>query len=774
MRYILTFCAALALPVLAAGQTKNDFEFWDANGNGDLTCTEAKDGPEGGLKLPAYQDNRDGTGIIYEWLERSRSSDSNNDGVACENDSNPNGYIPVPTVQPPPVQGCPADAETWRGLQVCEEQPRDGYDRSAFGTGYSSLEDDIILALPTTMKANGQVYTPYSCLAFPITADGTAATDIEHIVALAEAHDSGIADGRRRDIAADLDNLTIADSAVNRAKSALDAAEWMPARHGSWFAERVIQVKLEYGLSVDTAERDALEQLLAGGGAQLSCVDADTTAPTVAITSTATAPVNSPFSIAIEFSEPVSGLEITDLVVGNGNASDLQGSGASYTATVTPAASGTVTVDIAAGAAEDSAGNPSAAATQFSIAAELTPVAQGRDEFSYWDFNGDGDLTCPEAEDRDEGLRLPAYQDNRDGTGIIYEWLERNRSSDTDNDGIACDSSSNPNGYIPKAAADTTAPTVTITSTASAPVTGPFSIMATFSESVTGFELDDLVVGNGSTSDLQGSGASYTATVTPAASGTVTVDIAAGAAEDSAGNPSVAATQFSITADTTAPTVTITSTASAPVSEPFSITVTFSESVTGFELDDLVVGNGSASDLQGSGASYTATVTLAASGTVTVDIAAGAAEDSAGNPSAAATQFSIAAELTPVDTTAPTVTITSTASAPVSEPFSITVTFSESVTGFELDDLVVGNGSASDLQGSGASYTATVTPAASGTVTVDIAAGAAEDSAGNPSAAATQFSIAAELTPVPALPVAGALALAVLLLAAGLRRRATH
>ena len=39
---------------------------------------------------------------------------------------------------------CSADAETWRGLQVCNEQPRDGYDRDAFGTGYSNLEDDII------------------------------------------------------------------------------------------------------------------------------------------------------------------------------------------------------------------------------------------------------------------------------------------------------------------------------------------------------------------------------------------------------------------------------------------------------------------------------------------------------------------------------------------------------------------------------------------------------------------------------------------------------
>ena len=44
--------------------------------------------------------------------------------------------------------------------------------------------------------------------------------------------------------------------------------------------------------------------------------------------------------------------------------------------------------------------------------------------------------------------------------------------------------------------------------------------------------------------------------------------------------------------------------------------------------------------------------------------------------------------------------------------------------------------------------------------------------AGNPSAAADQFSIVADLTPVPALPMAGAIALAVLLLVGGVRRRA--
>ena len=259
----------------ASAQSRDEFAYWDGNGNGDLTCSEALNRDEG-LRLPAYKDNRDGTGIIYEWLQRQRSSDTDDDGIACDSSSNPRGYIPkARTEDPPPTTGCPPDAETWRGLKVCAERSRDGYDRDDYGSGYTRLEDDIIAALPATMKKNGQVYTPYSCIPFDITPAGTAATDIEHIVALAEAHDSGIADDRRRGIASDLDNLTIADPTVNRSeKSDRDAAEWIPDRHGAWFAARVIAVKQEYELSVDPAERDALETLLAGGEAELNCVGA--------------------------------------------------------------------------------------------------------------------------------------------------------------------------------------------------------------------------------------------------------------------------------------------------------------------------------------------------------------------------------------------------------------------------------------------------------------------------------------------------------------------
>ena len=146
-------------------------------------------------------------------------------------------------------------------LPVCEEVERTGYDRDAFGTAYTSLEDEIIEGLP---KSGGQVYTPYSCKLFDIRTDGTAATDIDHIVALAEAYDSGLPDSQFRDFAGDLANLTIADPVVNRQqKSDRDAAGWRPSRNTGWFAAQVVAVKQKYGLSVNPSERDALASMLA-------------------------------------------------------------------------------------------------------------------------------------------------------------------------------------------------------------------------------------------------------------------------------------------------------------------------------------------------------------------------------------------------------------------------------------------------------------------------------------------------------------------------------
>ena len=266
--------------VSAEAQDRDTFEYWDTSGNGDLTCTEAyRDGGEDGLKLPAYQDDRDGTGLIYEWLDRSRSSDGDGDGVACDNNPNPNGYVPNAGTDPDPdpeptERGCPDATATWMGLRVCEETARTGYDRDAFGSPYSSLEDEIVASLP---QMGGQVYTPYTCMLFDIEPNGTAATDIEHIIALAEAYDSGLPEAQYRTFAGDLDNLTIADPNVNRNdKSDRDAGEWMPERNRGWFASTVVAVKQKYQLAVDPAERDALAAMLSGDSSRMVMCDGAT------------------------------------------------------------------------------------------------------------------------------------------------------------------------------------------------------------------------------------------------------------------------------------------------------------------------------------------------------------------------------------------------------------------------------------------------------------------------------------------------------------------
>ncbi len=110
----------------------------------------------------------------------------------------------------------------------------------------------------------GGVYSPYTGVWFTAQTE----TDIEHIVARSEAHDSGLcsADAEtRKAFARDTLNLTLADPDLNRrVKSDKDAAEWVPVSNRCWFADTVIAVKRKYGLTVDIVEAGALEQLLSG------------------------------------------------------------------------------------------------------------------------------------------------------------------------------------------------------------------------------------------------------------------------------------------------------------------------------------------------------------------------------------------------------------------------------------------------------------------------------------------------------------------------------
>ena len=167
------------------------------------------------------------------------------------------GYLLGFHAQAPSVSASrPASAAAWRGLVVQAEHRCAPYDANDYPYP-PSVEAQIVAQL-------GGVYGPYTGRWFGSTDE----TDIEHIVARSEAHDSGLcaADAdRRRAFARDLLNLTLAAPAVNHHdESAKDAAEWLPPLNQCWFANRVIEVRLTHGLTIDQAEADALDRVLAG------------------------------------------------------------------------------------------------------------------------------------------------------------------------------------------------------------------------------------------------------------------------------------------------------------------------------------------------------------------------------------------------------------------------------------------------------------------------------------------------------------------------------
>jgi uncharacterized protein YukE len=111
--------------------------------------------------------------------------------------------------------------------------------------------------------------------------------------------------------------------------------------------------------------------------------------------------------------------------------------------------------------------------------------------------------------------------------------------------------------------ANITAPSVTLTSASATTVNAPFSVTATFSEDVTGFDNTDITVANATVGNFVTVDAkTYTFDVTPTADGNVTVDVLAATATDTAGNNNTAATQLvrtaNITAHVGAPNITVT------------------------------------------------------------------------------------------------------------------------------------------------------------------------------------------------------------------------
>ncbi len=271
---------------------------------------------------------------------------------------------------------------------------------------------------------------------------------------------------------------------------------------------------------------------------------------------------------------------------------------------------------------------------------------------------------------------------------------------------------------------DTVLPTATIVvgdTALKAGETAPVTI--TFSEAVSGFTLADLSVANGVLSNLASSdgGVTWTATLTPTADVTDTSNLISldnsgvQTAAGNAGSGSTDSNNYAI--DTQRPTATISvANGTLGIGQTTTVTIGFSEAVSGFDLSDLSVANGVLSNLASNDGGKTWTATLTPTAAITdatnvIVLDAGQVNDAAGN---AGSGIAISNNFV-IDGERPTATITlANPNLTVGQTTTVTFTFSEKVSGFALDDLSVANGTLSNLASNdgGKTWTATLTPTA--------------------------------------------------------------
>ncbi|HEX6684434.1 MAG TPA: HNH endonuclease family protein [Candidatus Limnocylindrales bacterium] len=177
----------------------------------------------------------------------------------------------------------PARAETYTaplrtavaGLPVATEN-RTGYNRDLFPHWIDADSDgcntryEVLIAEAVTAPSvgsgctlsGGRWYSYYDNAYWTNPSD----LDIDHVVALAEAWDSGARSWtttRRRSFANDLGDsrsLVAVTDNVNQSKGDLDPAQWMPPYSSGRcrFIQEWVVVKIRWRLTVDSAEKSAL------------------------------------------------------------------------------------------------------------------------------------------------------------------------------------------------------------------------------------------------------------------------------------------------------------------------------------------------------------------------------------------------------------------------------------------------------------------------------------------------------------------------------------
>ncbi|WP_052088523.1 Ig-like domain-containing protein [Comamonas thiooxydans] len=452
--------------------------------------------------------------------------------------------------------------------------------------------------------------------------------------------------------------------------------------------------------------------------------------------------------VTITFSEAVTGFTLGELNAGNGTLSNLSSSdgGVTWTATFTPNAntsSGTNVITLANTGIFDIAGNSGAGTTSsvnYSIdtvrptativvanpALKIGDTSQVTITFSQA-VSGftNADLTVV-------GGTLSAVSSADGGVTWTATFTPAGDISNAanlitlDNSGVNAASSGNTgtglttsNNYV----IDTQRPTATIVvAKDQLGIGGSSQVTIIFSEAVTGFSLADLTAGNGTLSNLTTSdNITWTATLTPAVgvnAGNNHVSLDNTGVTDIAGNAGSGTTDSNAYAvDSIRPTATIViNDPTLSAGESTTVTITFSEAVTGLDNNDLSVPNGTLGTLSSSdgGITWTATFTPTsnitdASNLITLDNFG--VTDAAGNAGSGTTDSNNYV----IDTLRPTATIVvADTSLAVGETSLVTITFSEAVAGFTNADLTIANGTLSAVSSAdgGITWTATFTPTA--------------------------------------------------------------
>jgi hypothetical protein len=488
----------------------------------------------------------------------------------------------------------------------------------------------------------------------------------------------------------------------------------------------------------------------------------DTVSPTLILSTAAADPTNlNPFTVTATFAEAVTGLTLADITVTNGATvvnSFTAVSATVYTFQVAPAADGKIEISIGASAADDTAGNGSLAsntlvrvydgtAPTVALATPATPATKA--PFTVTATFSEpvtglvvGDITTT------NGATVGSFNAISD---TVYTFVitptAQGQVDVSIATGMAIDVASN--GNVASATLsrvyDTVAPGVSLASTAADPTNGSFTVTATFTEPVFGFDLGDLNLQNATASALTGSGTTYSFVITAVADGAVSVDVKNVGALDAASNGNTATSApLTRVIDTVRPQVTISSASATLLNAAFSVDIDFPESVSGLTASDFTVTGGTAGTLSGSGKAYQLTInpTLGqSSSTVAISLLANNATDAAGNLNTASNSVSRT-----FDDIQPTASVSIGFFNSKTNRYPATVTFSEPVTGFDINtDLTLTGLNAANQQGSGTTYTFDLALVGNTNNTISVSVAAVTDDAGNSSIVSSTVAVISDI-----------------------------